>query len=577
MLIRGSRLGLLAELAAAELLAGRLVRLSAAPGELARARAVTIERVRRRAAAEAVPGALARLRCCEPAQLAAGQYLRSWWLPTQAELPTEAELRRDEYSLAGSAPVHLVEPYGRPAPDPVLDELLAVLPAGTVRYRLAALVEDPAGGWPGVIEVVDELAAELDGRGAAGMPATVPPRLLPGLPLIRTADAADALLRLAEQPATGPYRVVDAVATSGRTLWQLLLTGLQLPIAQAPAAAALLTELLERRLAPLLPDLADGRRSDVAGAARAACPPPSEAELAAGIDEVRIERQRRQRTRDHAAARLGPPRPPVTAGGLPYLVAGEDGLAVVVVNALGQGPAHWLPFAAEWQPRRMLVWQPAPGHTLAEQVADLTAVLAAEGIDRCCLLAWCSGAKVATRFWRQAAQRVSALVLLAADFRDRQRPAELDSVYEKHLDEIFSKLIPRPKLADRMVGMLNQQLEPPTAEEALFGPPAALVPTIRAPFASGATLLRYAGQLQEFWAAEELPVAERIRCPVLSIIGDRDDIVAPAAAAAATARFPTARQLEVPGGTHYLMYERPELVAAALAEFLEGQPASAEC
>ena len=76
-------------------------------------------------------------------------------------------------------------------------------------------------------------------------------------------------------------------------------------------------------------------------------------------------------------------------------------------------------------------------------------------------------------------------------------------------------------------------------------------------------MLRAAG---EHDARDLLP---RIEVPVLVIAGDRDTFTPPYLAREMAAAIPRCRLVIVPGGTHVAPIEQPDLVGAAIRQYLE--------
>ena len=74
-----------------------------------------------------------------------------------------------------------------------------------------------------------------------------------------------------------------------------------------------------------------------------------------------------------------------------------------------------------------------------------------------------------------------------------------------------------------------------------------------------------------------VPVARRVRPPVLVLHGDRDLVVNPDGARVWAAAFPDARLLTLRGGGHMLYVDDPDGVVRALTDFLGGSwPAASE-
>ncbi|MFF2625455.1 alpha/beta fold hydrolase [Kitasatospora griseola] len=314
---------------------------------------------------------------------------------------------------------------------------------------------------------------------------------------------------------------------------------------------------------------------------------------AALVDAVRRSRDeadRRLREEAERCAQEPPRRVGVLGGVLAYRVAGEPDPhrpPVVVLNALGMGLGPWHRLTALLARRhRMISWSPrgcGPRERplrLADQVADLRAVLSAEGVSDCHLLAWCTGPKVALEFHRRDPGAVRSMVLLNGSFRLLDRPDDPDTAYERNLEAMCRAVTARPVLADVMRRMLGGELgerpdftaEPDPgrwAEQVLALPAEDLAEDLRRPFADGPTLLAYARQLLDFWSRDPLAHAERVTVPVLAVTGELDRIAAPDRLARDIGRFPAGQHVRLPGATHHALHDRPHELAALLTEFLD--------
>ena len=103
---------------------------------------------------------------------------------------------------------------------------------------------------------------------------------------------------------------------------------------------------------------------------------------------------------------------------------------------------------------RWIVWPPRGVATgpfpfgLMDQVADVERILQVEGIQRCHLLAWCTGPKVAIEFYLRHPESVLRMVFLNATFKCTGSPKELDTEYERDLESLCFGLKEQPAMAD---------------------------------------------------------------------------------------------------------------------------------
>lgn len=482
--------------------------------------------------------------------------------------------------------LHLVVPghlLGRAGYDGARAELIAVARRCAVPccvHAVPHLVGGAGGEWGALIQAVHELREELLHRGGwRGEPL----RLLapPGATAwLETADIVAAALldgqaHAREWTCRGQELGVEAVAA-------LLAETFGLPMAVEPDPAALgpAGRWLPRRvggLGPLLepPPAAPPGIAIQPCPGRQPLPAPHDCDRFLRLSRVqRAELDARSRAVAEGAAREREKVAWRTRRGfsLRYAVAGRGEVPFIVVNATGQDLTYWWPMVHLLaRGHRVIVWEAAE-YELDAHVAGLAEIVAAEAPAGCHLVAWCTGAKTALRFARTLPSAVRTVALLAGDLRHDGGDRTLDSDYERNLDAVCRALSRSPELAGRMVHLLSPTgQDTDTAGEAggitePRVPYRVLDEAVRRPFSSGERFAAYARSLVAFWARDETAQGERVNCPLLFVIGEDDTIVNPVAEAAAARLFPGARHAVVAGGTHYLMYERAELIADLLLE-----------
>ena len=277
-----------------------------------------------------------------------------------------------------------------------------------------------------------------------------------------------------------------------------------------------------------------------------------------------------------------------TVGGIPalaYNAVGRGEPPLVAVNAIGQGIAIWLPLLERLsRERRVIIWEMRQADpdgrpvTFAEHCQDLHTVLQREGADTCDLLGWCTGAKLAARYCRTHPGAVRSMVFLSGSFKHPGRAPEFDTAYERNLEAMLKAVVRQPSLAERLRVVFAAAPSAGTGDDqpdggasalrALTELPPALQPEVRRPFRDAHTLALYARQHLEFWSHDETATGSDVRVPVLGIAGEYDEVVSPSGFRAALSRFPLARYTEIAGATHHCFYERPDLVADLIEDFL---------
>lgn len=266
-----------------------------------------------------------------------------------------------------------------------------------------------------------------------------------------------------------------------------------------------------------------------------------------------------------------------------YAAAGTDGPSIVILNALGQRAAYWLPLmerlAAEF---RVIIWDPRIGDRIGlnEQIEDVQAVLSHEGIETCHLLGWCTGPKLAVEFYVRNPSTVRSMVFLNSTFKCAGSSDELETEYEHNFEGLCRVLDARPQMVSSIRKSLHASVEQESGGIAASANSVDLAiavlsmtnPGLRAeilsPFRDEPTTLSYARQSIDFWKFDTGQKAAQVQIPVLFIAAEYDKIALPAASAAMAKCFPKARYVEIAGATHYCLYDRPGVIAGLIQSFL---------
>lgn len=276
--------------------------------------------------------------------------------------------------------------------------------------------------------------------------------------------------------------------------------------------------------------------------------------------------------------------------GLTYNAGGSGSPAIVLINALGQGLHYWYRLMDElMRRRRVITWElrglesTTRSFRRDDHVDDLEAILAAEGVERCHLIGWCTGPKTALEFYRRRPEGVASMVFLNSSFKSPDSPADLDTAYERNLEPLCRLLDRRPEMAasvrrtlmsragdDRVVADEDGDGDgQPLAANVLSMMNADLREHVLAPFRNETALVNYTRQLIDFWSYDARPEAKLVRSPVLMISSEYDQIASPEMSLAAARHLPSARLVQVQGATHYCLYDRPELIARLIEAFLK--------
>lgn len=276
--------------------------------------------------------------------------------------------------------------------------------------------------------------------------------------------------------------------------------------------------------------------------------------------------------------------------GLPldYYGGGTREQTVIILNAIGQGLEYWYPLLNELiEDYRVLIWEPRgtvsppPPFGLEEQVSDVDAIVQQEAIEKCHLIGWCTGPKVAIEFYLRHPDLVQSMAFLNGTFKCTGSPQELDSPYEHNLESLCRLLVRKPAMSDSVMKTLMARVEQPEVElleradaeqlsiSVLSRANPSLKSYLLAPFRTNATTVNYAHQLVDFWSHDARPKAGKVRVPVLLVGTEYDQVATPQASEQAAALFPDSRYVLVRGATHYCLYDRPQFVADMLRTFFD--------
>ncbi|WP_456816448.1 alpha/beta fold hydrolase [Bradyrhizobium sp. USDA 4508] len=273
---------------------------------------------------------------------------------------------------------------------------------------------------------------------------------------------------------------------------------------------------------------------------------------------------------------------------LSYRSTGSDGEAVVLLNALGQGPKPWSRLIAHLRPRfRVLSWDPhgldesESQLSLLDHVADLASIIEQESVSRVHLVGWCTGPKIAAEFALRHPGRVLSMTFLNMQVKCIESSLDFDTPFETDFQAIFSELEQSPSTASSIAASLSSgaseaDLDLMTATEAdeskavLSAMNRDLRKPVLRPFRDANSTIRFARQMIDFWHYDVNAVAGQVDVPILFFASEYDRIAAPKASEWARGLFPRARLLQAPGATHYFLYDRADVVARMIEWFACG-------
>lgn len=267
---------------------------------------------------------------------------------------------------------------------------------------------------------------------------------------------------------------------------------------------------------------------------------------------------------------------------LGYWTAGHSGPALVCVNAHGQDLLVFSRLVQELAgSHRVIAWKPrgtyeqeCVGHTVADQVRDLASILEQEGVRECSLVTWCSGAKIALEY-ASTKRTVRSLVLVSGTFAKIPGLETLETQFERTVCDLCRSVVKNPAVSRIMMQAMRSLLSGKTFRNAAadsggngHARDEALNALVLEPFQSPETTLCYAKQAVDYFDHDISRILDTLDVPVLVVSGEKDEVSSSAMARVVADRLAHARYVEIPGGSHYCLYDRFELIGRAVLEFL---------
>lgn len=265
-----------------------------------------------------------------------------------------------------------------------------------------------------------------------------------------------------------------------------------------------------------------------------------------------------------------------------YHVAGE-GPPVLLANGLGGSWKAWTHQIRYFRDRyRFLSWDqrglyrsaiPADRGALdiCAHARDGLAVLDSEKVEKVAILGWSMGVQVALEIWRRAPHRVASIVLInGVAGKPWDTIANVPTV-GRLAPYLLATLRKMPELVGGVTRKLTSWDDTPLWAKRLGIAAGTLDVKIFRELAgsfSDVDMGIYVHTLQQIGEHDAHDVLPTIRVPLLMVAGGKD-LMTPRSAAERIAReVPGAELLVVPGGTHYLAVEYPELLNLRIERFL---------
>jgi pimeloyl-ACP methyl ester carboxylesterase/nucleoside-diphosphate-sugar epimerase len=417
--------------------------------------------------------------------------------------------------------------------------------------------------------------------------------------LIRVDHAVNVLLQLAQQEGTldSEFHVGSPKHTPVKNLCRMLgkIYGTGFSIAAERQQLNAIDSLLEQRFAALGKTF---RSTDVSAFREAAERAGVDFEALAIDDSsqqklftsVRQKQKADRAARNQRAASLlaniAPRSIDRNGDKLNYYVIGTKGDFILVLNALGQMLDFWHRLIDQLARHyRVVIWETRgleagqDSLRMSDHLDDIESILLEEQATACYLIAWCTGPQLASEFYLRHPEMVMGMAYLNTVYKVAGR-LDLDTTYGINLEKLCRLLDTHPEMTPSVmkslsappasnINLMDETDSGNAARQVLALTNVHLRSLVLAPFRTVQRTQNYARQIVDLVDTPTAAKAPRVESPIL-MMGCEYDQVALAAKSREVARlYPNCRHVELPGATHYSIYDRTELVSAMLQRFFQ--------
>jgi len=266
---------------------------------------------------------------------------------------------------------------------------------------------------------------------------------------------------------------------------------------------------------------------------------------------------------------------------LAYHVVGE-GPSILLANGLGGSWKAWKHQIGYLSDRyRFVSWDyrglyrsgpPVDRNALRieDQVRDALAILDAEGIERTAVFGWSMGVQLSLELFRAAPERLAAMVLING-VAGRPYESVLGMPVLQHVvPPVLRGARTLPNLVQGLTRRVVRWPETVTWAKRIGLASHTLDEDLWAELAGSFEDLDmdlYVHMLELLGEHDAWDVLGQVDIPTLVVAGDRDAMTPRKAAEAMVRRIDGAELMVVPGGTHYVAVEYPELVNLRVEKF----------
>lgn len=280
--------------------------------------------------------------------------------------------------------------------------------------------------------------------------------------------------------------------------------------------------------------------------------------------------------------------------------SGETGAKVLlIVNAFGLSLDFWQMLTGALRDRFKVIaierLRAGDGETrvsptyystddyVGDYVADVRTVLSCEGVNRCHVVSWCGGSKLAIELAHALPDAVESLSFIAPSFAGMDGFSGGDSAYEKSLHTMCKIVNQAPKaaanMASSMMAIMNKgggdldrfDQARKEAVDVLELADSHHLPLLYRPFSSAQNMIDFSAQLMRFRSHDITSrlLGERMQLPVMLITGSTDTTTSSERAKDICGGLGNIAGFEIQGGGHYLIHQNYAIVAELLTAFAQ--------
>lgn len=275
---------------------------------------------------------------------------------------------------------------------------------------------------------------------------------------------------------------------------------------------------------------------------------------------------------------------------LTYMKAG-CGPVIVLANAYGVQPRLWDGVIKALTPDyTVIIWElrgienadkPNPDFefTVTEHARDLNEILQAEQIESAHCVAWCSGAKVALEYQHNFPGKLKSISFVSGNFTPFAPQLHCQSEWDEKMLAATSLLLQNPAAAPFFHDAIKTAIDAAMRGDTnIQGGRFGLLKMIRpeyislmlAPMFNESTMVNYLAMINAYYRYDVSPLLAGLSIPLCFVWAEGDHISQPEQSRILSAQLPNSRAIPVADANHYMVIEKPELIANHIAEFISG-------